>query len=194
MVVGLMVITTGCGKMDTVTDPAAGQRTGQSGDEGVLPLIDGQGPPVQEPPDSIKAKGETILRRAQPTLMIGGASSGTILAQSRSWLGVPYIWGGNSRSGVDCSHLVYQVYRGSGLSSYPYLTTAAMRNYSRFICVNWNDDGGDIVMFGKLAHTGIYIGGGWMIDANSYMGKVTYDNLRDSYWQAQQPFPVRYMP
>jgi hypothetical protein len=165
-------------------------------DDQRLPLVKGQGPPLEEPPDSIKVKGERIWResrQASPMLVSGGASSYTILSQARSWLGVPYRYGGNSRSGIDCSHLVYQVYRGAGISSYPYLTTSQMRSSLGFACVNWNNEGGDVVLFRNLAHTGIYMGGGWMIDANSYYGKVTYDNLNSSYWQSMGPYPVRWM-
>ena len=163
-------------------------------DDARLPLVNGQGPPLEDPPDSIKAKGEKILRgltQNQPLLTISGVSSSTILGTTRSWLGVPYAWGGNSRSGIDCSHLVYQVYRGSGIGSYPYMTTSQMKTAYYFMCVNWNN-GGDIVLFRSLSHTGIYVGGGWMIDADSYYNKVMYDNLNTAYWQQWGPYPVRW--
>lgn len=190
LVVGLNLTTTGCGKMDSSTAPLAMSPT-PFNDQ--LPLVNGQGPPQETPPDSIVSRAKEFLRRAGPLKLIGGVSSTTIVNNATTWIGVPYYWGGNSRSGIDCSHLVYQVYRQSGLSSYPYLTTDQMKRYSRFICVNWDDWGGDIVLFTGLSHTGIYMGGGWMIDANSRYG-VTWDNLNSSYWQFFHPYPVRYVP
>lgn len=41
---------------------------------------------------------------------------GRIVAQARSWLGVMYLWGGTSRSGIDCSGLVYRCLNGAGIA------------------------------------------------------------------------------
>lgn len=183
----------GCGQSTRAVAPPATVLT--PSDDGTLPLVNGQGPPQETPPDSIVARAEKFFRgRITPMQVIAGVSSTTICNTANSWLNVPYAWGGNSRSGIDCSHLVYRVYQGAGITSYPFMTTSAMRTYSRFICVNWNETGGDIVLFGSLGHTGIYMGGGWMIDANSYYGKVRWDNLNSSYWQSFRPYPVRYVP
>lgn len=183
----------GCQAGNRIDNPAA---TPTSGDDGRLPTINGLTPPRHEPPDSIKVRAEQMLRgrgyaRTENTY-IAGVYVGNIINQAYSWIGVRYAYGGNSRSGVDCSHLVYQVYRGAGIGSYPFLTTAQMQSYGRFICVN--PDYGDIILFRSLGHTGIYVGGGWMIDANSYYGRVMYDYISDPYWRQFAPYAVRYMP
>ncbi len=189
----------GCGDTNKVTNPSprAPDMSGQADER--LPLVNGQAPPYLEPPDSIKAKGERILRelagrQAAPMQVIAGVPSWKILNQAYSWLGVPYRWGGNSRSGIDCSHLVYQVYRGAGITSYPFMTTSQMKSYPYFTRVAWNDEGGDIVLFQNLGHTGIYVGCGWFIDANSYYGKVMYDGIFSPYWQSMKPYAVRFTP
>lgn len=164
--------------------------------EGVLPTDHGR-PPLMDPPDFIKKRAEQILKGhpgLTTNIYIAGVPSGTIVSQANSWLNVKYVYGGNSRSGIDCSHLVYQVYQGSGIKSYPYLTTAQMATYSHFICVPWCDDGGDIVLFSRLSHCGIYVGYGWMVDANSGYGKVMYDYIWSSYWSQYGPYAVRYTP
>jgi len=45
-----------------------------------------------------------------------------IVDNARKWIGTPYRMGGNSRSGIDCSHFVHRVYDESGIK-YPYTTT-----------------------------------------------------------------------
>lgn len=192
---GLAVSTlTSCGKSTTSTAPIV--QTSTNGGDEQLPLVNGQGPPLETPPDSIVARAEKFFRGPiGPTMLtIAGVPGNVIGNAANSWLGVPYVWGGNSRSGVDCSHLVYQVYHQAGIGSYPFLTTSAMKTYGHFICVNWSSDPGDIVLFVNLGHTGIYMGGGWMVDADSYYGRVMWDNLNSSYWQSMRPYPVRYMP
>lgn len=185
-----IAVIVGCGQMKTSTAP----NVSPTGSNEQLPLINGLGPPQETPPDSIVARAKAFFQGRIGPLSVAGVSGNTIGNAAKNWLDVRYVYGGNSRSGIDCSHLVYQVYRQAGISSYPYLTTSSMRTYGHFICINWPNEAGDIVMFSNLAHTGIYMGGGWMIDANSAYNKVMWDNLNSPYWQAQGPYPIRYMP
>lgn len=140
---------------------------------------------------SIPTLDSTLRTKIEMALSVVGVSSATIMNQTGQWLGVKYLLGGNSKSGIDCSHLVYQVYRGAGISSYPYMTTATMRTSTRFVCVN--PVAGDIILFPTLGHCGIYAGNGWMIDANSYYNKVMYDYLGDSYWSKLPKTAIRFI-
>jgi cell wall-associated NlpC family hydrolase len=156
--------------------------------EGYLPGV----PPAEYPdfpPPPSKEEIERLLEQF-PVNDVMGVPSWRIVNEAYKWLGVPYAWGGNSRYGIDCSHLVYQVYRNVGIP-YPYMTTSQIKESSRFICVN--PVAGDIVMFRYLAHCGIYLDNGWMIDANSYYVKVMYDNIWDSYWSKQGPYFIRFI-
>jgi cell wall-associated NlpC family hydrolase len=155
--------------------------------EGVLPGI-----PPDTYPDAppIPPIDSALRERIETALSVMGVSSTTILNQTYSWLGVPYVYGGNGRGGIDCSHLVYQVYRNVGIP-YPYMTTPAMRSSARFISVK--PVPGVIILFWGINHCGIYIGNGWMIDANYYYGKVRYDYIYDSYWAPLRPNAVRFI-
>lgn len=151
------------------------------------------GIPPESYPDAppIPPLDSALRVRIETALSVMGVSPATIINQTGQWLGVRYLLGGNSKNGIDCSHLVYQVYRGAGITSYPYMNTATMRTSSRFVCVN--PVAGDIILFPTIGHCGIYAGNGWMIDANSYYNKVMYDYLGDSYWSKIPKTAIRFI-
>jgi cell wall-associated NlpC family hydrolase len=78
------------------------------------------------------------------------------------YLGVPYVWGGASPSGFDCSGLVMYVYAQLGISLPHY--AAAQFNAGTPVASDQLQPG-DLVFFDGLNHVGIYIGGGEMIHA-----------------------------
>jgi len=90
------------------------------------------------------------------------------------YLGVPYVWGGASPSGFDCSGLVMYVYAQLGISLPHY--TVAQWNATQPISQAQMLPG-DLVFFDGLGHVGIYIGGGQFIDAPHTGAVVRVDNL-----------------
>lgn len=91
------------------------------------------------------------------------ASSGGAVSIAMQYLGVPYVWGGASPSGFDCSGLVMYVYAQIGV----YLPHSAAAQYSAGTPISYSELApGDLVFFGSpISHVGIYIGGGSMIHA-----------------------------
>lgn len=98
-----------------------------------------------------------------------------IVDYAKSFLGVPYRWGGTSPSGFDCSGLVYYVYKHFGYA----LNRGATGQLSNGVSVGSMYDliPGDLVFFydGKVStpvsHVGIYIGDGQFIHASTGDGR-----------------------
>ena len=105
---------------------------------------------------------------------IGNPGAGHAAAASIAlrYLGVPYVWGGASPSGFDCSGLVMYVYAQLGISLPHY--TVAQWNAGQPIS---SPEPGDLVFFNGLGHVGIYIGGGRFVNAPHTGSVVRIDSM-----------------
>jgi peptidoglycan DL-endopeptidase CwlO len=93
-----------------------------------------------------------------PSSTLGGQA----VAIAEQYLGVPYVWGGASPSGFDCSGLTMYVYAQLGVS----LPHNAAAQYGMGTPVPRSDlEPGDLVFFDGLGHVGIYVGGNSFIHA-----------------------------
>ncbi len=89
------------------------------------------------------------------------AATGGVIAIAKRYLGVPYVYGGSTPSGFDCSGFTGYVYRQLGIS----LPRSARAQQAGVPHVS-SPQPGDLVFFGTPAHhVGIYLGNGMMIAA-----------------------------
>lgn len=118
---------------------------------------------------------------AQATKDLGNVDVAALLKYAESFMGVPYVWGGESPSGFDCSGFVQYIFRHFGVDLY----RTSEEQFGEGLSVSIKDlQPGDLVFFTTYApgatHVGIYIGNGQMVDAQD-MG-VSIDNVFNSYW------------
>ena len=121
---------------------------------------------------------------ATPQTASGSASGSQILAKAAEYLGTPYVYGGASPSGFDCSGFVYYVYGTFGISVG---RTPAEQYNAGTVIDKGSLQPGDIVLFAgtgssSISHTGIYAGNGQFIHSPNSRSTVSYSDLTSGYW------------
>ena len=99
------------------------------------------------------------------------------------FLGVPYVFGGTSTSGFDCSGFVQHVYAMLGIG----VPRTADAQYDFGRPAVGGPRPGDLVFFdtyGGVSHVGIYLGSGEFVHASSSHG-VMVSHLSESYWASR---------
>ncbi|MHB8242208.1 MAG: C40 family peptidase [Solirubrobacteraceae bacterium] len=105
--------------------------------------------------------------QAVPVAPQGSGTAGAALSFALNQIGVPYVWGGESRSGYDCSGLVQAAYRAARIN----LPRTAQEQFDAgpHLPAGAQLQPGDLVFFGastrEVTHVGIVIRSGEMVDA-----------------------------
>jgi len=105
-----------------------------------------------------------------------------LVETARSFLGVPYLWGGATEQGFDCSGLAMAVYQLNGLRL-PRSSQAQIE--AGRVVASAELQSGDLVFFamsgnGRVSHVGIYVGDGTFIHAPGKGRKVCAESLASS--------------
>jgi cell wall-associated NlpC family hydrolase len=108
-----------------------------------------------------------------------------IVNQAMRFLGYPYVWGGTTPAGFDCSGFLYYVVNQVAGNNYP-RSLEAQVNRGTYVPSDQLQPG-DLVFQQNtyqwgLSHAGIYIGNGQFIHASTPGSGVIISNLWDSYW------------
>ncbi|NLT25747.1 MAG: C40 family peptidase [Microbacteriaceae bacterium] len=108
---------------------------------------------------------------AAPAAAPASGSSGSILGIAEQYLGVPYVWGGTTPSGFDCSGYVAYVLNQAG-----YNATTSISQLASLGTPTSNPKPGDLVVYGNY-HIGFYAGPNSLLHA-PYEGRtVEYGNM-----------------
>ncbi|HDR7793032.1 TPA: SH3 domain-containing protein [Bacillus luti] len=109
--------------------------------------------------------------------------SSSLLAYAKSMQGVPYVWGGTSANGVDCSGYIYHVFKKFGHN----ISRQSVAGYWSSLPQTSNPQPGDLIYFQNTyksgpSHMGIYLGGGSFIQSGDK--GVAVASLSNSYWKS----------
>ena len=141
-------------------------------------------PPFAETQNYVVQVPENAAKYAQA----GSFGSGTITAEgtaivneARKYLGVPYVWGGETPSGLDCSGLVTIVFRSAGIEVPHHADTAARSSQGRVLSRDeWQP--GDVIYIRypgayTYHHTAIYAGDGRIVEAVTFGVPLSENSL-----------------
>ncbi|KGP71115.1 NlpC/P60 family protein [Pontibacillus yanchengensis] len=128
----------------------------------------------------IKHKTKTTKKTPKPVPKASSSVNSSIAQIAKRYLGVPYVWGGDSPSGFDCSGFIQYVFKTQN------------KQLPRTVSDIWNvsisvskPSIGDFVFFETYkpgpSHMGIYLGNGQFIHAGSDTG-VQISVLNNPYW------------
>lgn len=111
------------------------------------------------------------------------ATGNAIVDYAYQFLGIPYVWGGTTPSGFDCSGFTSYVYRNAAGVE---ITRTTGSQLGQGIAVSYNDlQIGDLVFTYEGGHVGIYVGGGSYIHA-SQPGDVVKVSPIQSFYAARR--------
>lgn len=137
--------------------------------------------PAAKPKPVPKPKGETAPPRGELASRKGKAIH-DVLKTCRSYMGTPYVWGGEQPGGFDCSGYVQYVFAQHG---YRLPRTADIQFEVGEVVKRGEEKPGDLVFFETYApgasHVGVYLGRGYFIHASSSRG-VTVDRLATDFF------------
>ncbi|MEC0282039.1 C40 family peptidase [Terribacillus saccharophilus] len=104
-----------------------------------------------------------------------------LISVAKTQLGKPYVWGGATTAGFDCSGFIYYAFKNAG---YDISRTSAEGYFNRSYYVS-SPQPGDLIFFkgtykAGISHMGIYLGGGQFIHADNDGVRIT--STSNSYY------------
>ena len=149
--------------------------------------------PAEEAPAPAPAYEEPVYEEPddeEPSYSYGGAS--TAIATAMTYLGVPYVWGGESYGGVDCSGLTMLAWESAGVdlphlsrAQYGYGTHVSLGDMEAGDLIFWSSDGTQSGIY----HVAMYLGDGEMIEAPTFGVPVRVTGVYS--WGSVMPYAVR---
>jgi peptidoglycan DL-endopeptidase LytE len=124
-----------------------------------------------------------VSSASTPVMATYGSASmvNSLIAESKKYIGVPYVWAGSTPAGFDCSGYLNYAYSKVGISIPR--TVASIWDATKPVS---SPRAGDLVFFETYkpgpSHAGIYLGNGKFIHSGSSRG-VEISDMSNSYWK-----------
>ncbi|MED1471911.1 peptidoglycan endopeptidase [Bacillus salipaludis] len=133
--------------------------------------------------ESTQTENQTQTQTQTQKPSSSGDVSAKIVSTAKSLMGIPYVWGGSTPSGFDCSGFIYYVANQAGIEI-GRLTADGYYNRSYYVD---KPKAGDLVFFENtyksgISHVGIYIGNNQFIHADPDRG-IAISSLNISYFK-----------
>ena len=122
------------------------------------------------------------------------ASGQAIIDTGKQFMGVPYVWGGETPSGFDCSGFTQYVMKQNGIT----IPRTAAEQFATGTPVDKSNlKAGDLVFFTTYkpgaSHVGFYMGNDQFLHASSANNKVTISSLSEAYYTEKYIGARRYI-
>ncbi len=125
-------------------------------------------------------RGDFVMETSSETSAVGVA----VAAAAWNYLGVPYVYGGASPSGFDCSGFTLYLFKQHDISL-PHGATAQYKNCGEHVAKE-NLQPGDLVFFSDsshaIGHCAVYVGDDTIIHARNSVKSVVTNKLSSSYY------------
>ncbi len=142
----------------------------------------------------IEPSAKALKEANKSDLVTDEVTGSQIVEKAKQYLGVPYVYGGASPSGFDCSGFVYYVFRSLGIN----ISRTQDTMYAQGIPVSKSElKPGDLVFFQNtykagISHVGIYVGDGKFIHSPHSGKVVSYSDLYSDYYVSHYYGAARY--
>lgn len=128
---------------------------------------------------------------AQPKIALKPLA-GAIVRNALAFVGTPYVWGGTSPRGFDCSGYVWYVYASAGIG----IPRTADAQFAAGAPIAGDPEPGDLVFFQTYdwgaSHVGIYLGNGWFVQ--EIAPNVHLSNFNSPYFRSRYIGARRFIP
>lgn len=128
---------------------------------------------------AVQADGYSTVANAVEPGEAPVASASGIVATALQFVGYPYVWGGSSPAGFDCSGFTSYVY---GLHGISLPRTAAAQGGAGTVIPASEAQPGDLVIWSHGGHAAIYLGGGQIVHASTPATGVKIGGLFGAYF------------
>ena len=139
-------------KIEVKTNVTQLSETAKVGVEEKKPALGGEAPQAPQIANKPSVPPQKVAyvkpkQASAPQVSRGSSDADTLISRGLSLQGIPYVWGGTSRNGFDCSGFVQYVFRASGIS----LPRTAAEQYKLGVPVSRDElKPGDLVFFSNL--------------------------------------------